>query len=260
MGIQDYINGEEVKCFYRPLFSKKEVIHNGGSLLELTTGMEVPKATIYRGYGDNFIIVDLAPTKRKANYIIHLITDGRITATFRDKDLLDINSNAFKLTQRNFNIHSNVVIDIYGTELKIKRIEDINVYMQDLNNYKEVINNIRNSSSTNCDEVNIQCEKLKFDFTDKWINTQYVKVKYLGELLDCLDNSLLEDGSITKDSFEIMNSLLELISELGNENILEDYLHWLNKVNASKQIVRVMTGLLDDKFKKSLLNALNKYK
>ena len=60
MGMYDYLNGEQVKIFYTPVFGvyagKSILWHSGGSLRKFNINDELPLKTIYYKYPDDMIV------------------------------------------------------------------------------------------------------------------------------------------------------------------------------------------------------------
>lgn len=168
MGMYDYINGEQVKCFYIPFYynSTKEtndchINHSGGHLYSFANGNEVPLQTNYYKYDKNLIILDtlfrektyycpschneghedelkdgklicdLCETNMKPSpAIIHIIRDGKIFKTIYDV-YDEMNEELFGNTK--------MVIDYYGNKINITSYQDILSYLPDYRNYKEIV-------------------------------------------------------------------------------------------------------------------------
>lgn len=89
MGMYDTINGEQVKCFsWISIDEVDGVWYHGGDLKYYRTGDEVPYKKPNYNYGKNFVILDLNKYPESGyssyDYIIHVIKDGKVAATFND--------------------------------------------------------------------------------------------------------------------------------------------------------------------------------
>ena len=124
MGMFDTINGEQVKCFYIPVYSENEVCENiwysGGRLRDFKENDEVPSQTFWYNYSNNFMILDYMSSG--INPLVHIIRDSKVKKTTR----LD------ELTEVDF-IGNEKVLNYYGEELKIHSIEDIDRFIDDKN-------------------------------------------------------------------------------------------------------------------------------
>ena len=136
MGMYDTINGEQVKCFPWVSLYKDEITYHGGDLKYYGTGDEVPYKKPHYNYGKNFIILDVNRYPESDycpyDYIIHVITDGKVKNTFENEiGNIDwsINETVVGYTGELLNIHSN---------------EDITNYIAAQRKYWEERENIRN--------------------------------------------------------------------------------------------------------------------
>lgn len=104
----DYINGEQVKCFYTPLFYADDlepnnyIYHSGGSLTGFNTGDLVPTETMYYKYPKDFIIYDF-----RNDDFVHIIKDNKVYDTVKI-NTLDKKYFSFKF------------IDYFGRTLNLK--------------------------------------------------------------------------------------------------------------------------------------------
>lgn len=118
MGMYDMINGEQVKCFSWVSLYNNKIEYHGGDLKGYSIGDEVPYKKPHYNYGKNFIIFDLNKhgTSFNYNYIIHVIVDGKVINTFRNKiGKIDwtINETVVGYTGELLNIHCNKDISDY---------------------------------------------------------------------------------------------------------------------------------------------------
>lgn len=124
MGMFDSINGEQVKCFYVPIYdgceTNENIWHSGGRARIFKEKDIVPSQTFWYRYSDNFMILDYMYSG--VNPLIHIIRNSKVEKTIR----LD------KLTPIDF-IGNEKVLNYYGEELKIYNIEDIAKFIDDKN-------------------------------------------------------------------------------------------------------------------------------
>lgn len=126
MGLYDYINGEQIKIFYHPIFdeSSKDTWHSGGSMVGYNTGEQVPIKTFYYNRPKNFIVFD--ENEYQNNPLLHIIRDSVVFNTISLKDATD---DVF--------IDNTLVLNYYGYELNIKSTEDCYKFMEESNKYEE---------------------------------------------------------------------------------------------------------------------------
>lgn len=124
MGMFDSINGEQVKCFYVPVYDEhetsKNIWYSGGRARFFKENDEVPSQTFWYKYSDNFMILDYMYSG--INPLVHIIRNSKVKKTIR----LD------ELTSVDF-IENEKVLNYYGEELKIYHIEDIAKFIDDKN-------------------------------------------------------------------------------------------------------------------------------
>ena len=121
MGMYDTINYEQVKCFSWVSLYYGEINYHGGDLAYYETGSNVPYKKPHYNYGKNFIILDLNrfPESEYSDYdyILHVIVDGKIKDTFKDK-----------IGNIDWSINDSVV-GYFGELLNIKSTEDVIKYI-----------------------------------------------------------------------------------------------------------------------------------
>ena len=143
MGMYDYINGEQVKCFYTPVGSKGSGIwHSGGMLRSFENGDEVPCEEAYYKYPKNFIIFDTYPCCNDEP-IIHVIKDGRVEGTYCISEISNSILNDIEL-----------FVDYYGTTYyNIKTVQDFSDYKKEYDTFREQIKNIRKDQNSLLDKM-----------------------------------------------------------------------------------------------------------
>lgn len=120
MGVFDEINGEQVKCFYIPYYCHNSVIHSGGLCNHYYDGSDVPWATLYYNYTDNFIIHDMY------DGLIHIIKDGKVLETVKVEDVTEEHC-----------LGINKLITYSGWEYKITSYEEFNRYLKNIDEYNK---------------------------------------------------------------------------------------------------------------------------
>lgn len=114
MGLYDYLNGEQVKCFYRVVYDKEDGVtsfhKSGGYLRGYITGDDLPLKTFHYKYPANFLILDYEG-------ILHTIKDGKLHNTQFVHDIKYIDSELL-----------NHVYGYNGEELNIANIDDLKIF------------------------------------------------------------------------------------------------------------------------------------
>lgn len=131
MGLYDYINGEQVKAFYSPIYDNdtKGTWHSGGRMVGFDNGDEVPLQTLYYKRPSNFMILD--ENSQNSTPILHVIKDGKVYGTF---NVEDFNDNLFK--------DNSLVLDYYGRAINIKESKECYEYIKDFDIRYEKIRKI----------------------------------------------------------------------------------------------------------------------
>lgn len=132
MGMYDYINGDQVKLFYIPIFDevKKDTWHSGGTLHSFATGDIIPSKTLYYKLPKDFLIL-----KEDSDYNqieVHIIEDSKVMDTV----------NIHSLDDSFFSRYSSV-LNHKGTSIKIKSKEDCVEYIKDSSKKFHNINKAR---------------------------------------------------------------------------------------------------------------------
>lgn len=144
MGMYDYINGEQVKIFFHPIYEEraKSTWHSGGSLIGYENGDSITLKTLYYKRPRNFIVLDENDYEERP--IIHVIKDGKIHSTVELKDAVDT------LFENN-----ECILTYYGEKINLKTKEDCFNYIKE----QEIL-------SKKCDEI-------KKDYFDAY-NNRYI--------------------------------------------------------------------------------------
>ena len=86
MGMYDYINGEQVKCFpwityVNDGFPGIKLWEHGGNLNGYENGDKVPYRSLAYNYGKYFEILDTEPEFEGEQFLLHVIRDGKVFKT-----------------------------------------------------------------------------------------------------------------------------------------------------------------------------------
>lgn len=264
MGMYDYINGEQVKCFYSLIPSisgnllDDDFLCSGGNLINYKNGDKVPIEKLFYKYNKDLIILD---NEIGNDISIHVIIDGVVYATY--KDLKDFDFNEFD------NIDFMVINYNGDKQLNIKTNEDIINYIEEYNELKclekkirklsrdlmgEIIDNRNNMSYLEFydkmdkqeelfDLESKELEKYYKEFWDKWIiEDDCINEKLFGSYLDIIFRNLEEEYILKHFEFKIY----ELLKK--DNQILEKYFKWKDFDDEFKQQLKYMVE-----------NVINKY-
>lgn len=131
MGMYDYLNGEQVKCFYRIVHYKDnsnnswQFSHSGGQLRGYADGSQLPLKTFHYKYPNDFLILD------ENSSILHTIKDGKLFNTEPLRMVKTIDFNLFK------NIYN-----YNGLELNINNINELKEYPKKASERIDTINRL----------------------------------------------------------------------------------------------------------------------
>lgn len=249
----DYINGEQVKCFYSPIYHIEEnsllgcksVWYSGGDLCGYGTGDEVPLKTLYYRYKDNLAIIYTTDCD-----FVHTIRNGRVADTVAIGDLE--NSHFDGIDQ---------VIGYTGNELNVKSADDVKQLIKDFKAYEEEVAEYRRDCIRLLDkrrdckdnfmakqEAEVEYEKAakKHDevrtkafkkYINNWmVSDIYKEEKYFGELIECLAylgdrhtevSDTVSDEEANRNK-EYLDCCIKEIKSLLDTDIFERYCMWSN--------------------------------
>ena len=198
MGLYDFINGEQVKIFYTPIFDEncpeEPTWHSGGTMSDYNNGDEVILKTYYYNRPKNFVVIDEHENGDSA--IIHIIKDGKVYGTFtlKDVDEKDI-------------LNTELVIGYYGCPIKITSKEDIYSYLDAKKEKNQKISRV-------CEYT----DKLLFDY-----------ITPLGRILGELNRDGAEDDFIRKSRKEKVYFIVKNFAGLKDiPNVSENLLQKLD--------------------------------
>lgn len=210
MGLYDYINGEQVKVFFHPIYEErtKSTWHSGGSLNNFYNGDSVILKTLYYKRPKNFIVLD--ENDHEKNPLVHIIKNGKIEAT---TPLRSANNSYFD--------NNEAILTYNGDRINLKTKEDCLEYIKYLeyweNKYREItkehsdifnnryipsnwiISHIKPTENINKFRPD---RKSKLDVIFKGIN-------HIQEIRDCLNNNF--------ESYDKLQALLVSDDELWNK-------------------------------------------
>jgi len=197
MGMFDYLDGEQVKIFYTPIFNEGYgMCHSGGLLRKFNINDELPLKTIYYKYPNNMIIYAYGHWND-----VWIIKDKKLKEHYYDLKYIETISLSVP------------VYNYMGNEMNIKTVEDFVLCNDD---YEEAFKNR---------DYN--------DFNKKWfVEDKFKDVKYLGELLECYyyvsvtKNWKWEFVNYKKDYTECKNAIRRCIE--SDPGVVERYFKWLS--------------------------------
>lgn len=237
MGLYDYINGEQIKIFYHPIFDEnsKDTWHSGGSMINYNTGEQVPIKTLYYNRPKDFLVFD--ENDYENNPMLHIIKDASVSDTISLKDATD-------------DVFANnmLVLNYYGYTLNIKSKEDCYKFTKESDEYEEaqrklnkptynllhnkitpvhwIISHIKGSKTIN---------KLRPDRSSK-LNTVFKGIEQLPEIQKILqDNFSFKSLEEFKETLVVDDNLyknfVEIILPIA-EAKLNQYNEEYNKIKA----------------------------
>ena len=215
MGMYDCINGEQIKCFYLPIFNdnwedeksifKEPTWHSGGLFRDFKDGDTVPTQTSYYKLPDSFLIFD-------EERLIHIIKDKKILKTvyiseFKQEDFIDY------------------VIGYRGTKYNIKSGKEFKLFIENDNEIRGKIIELRKDLDSMLDRArNLNLEK-------KRLNFRYKRNKYSTIISEIKEEFFNKNNSL-------FNGLLfeELKEDYAFEKIKDNFdnIYELLKVDLSK--------------------------
>lgn len=254
MGMYDYLNGEQVKCFSIPIvYIDRDFMRDdeeervcmssmGGLLRGFNKGDKVPYRTNIYNYGKDFIVFDYRGFEEE--YIVHFIKDGKVSEYYHAEKLPPV-------------IPVMLVVDNYGNPLNIKSRNDFFEIIEDHKNYIEkqyftgcreirglfddYIESVRNNTPR--EDLKKEYDKLSEDlrertmavFRKKWFaDDRKVVSNNIGWLVDILLNEPKGE--------EETNRLLERYKQ-ENKDFMKDverYKEWVEGYYTSDEIDRVL--------------------
>lgn len=265
MGMYDYINEEQVKCFYGVYFNKNfGLCTSGGDLLSFKTGDVVKTCKLHYNYSDNFAIV--VEEEGYTTATIHIIKDKKVFKTVSLSDIKEADLEGI-----------NTFIDYYGGKLNISSVEDIKQFLKDNLAFSKTTKklekahiNLSNKFTKISWEINdeknpdkksklekefkktmddydkayavfeAKIEPLRNKLHDKWEN----KENKAEELFGCYLTTFLKnnpDDEISDDFQALINTFYEFI--MKNEGIVDRYINWLE---FDESLVKELEKALND--------------
>lgn len=230
MGMYDFINDNQVKCFYVPMYTidayidKPCIYYSHGTMDSFNIGDELPLSTLYYKYPDNFMIFDY--DFNMLGGCVHVIKDKKIFKTV--ENILELNSKDFE--------NNELVVDYYGSPLSIETREDMECFLSERARFLE-----------NPEGYKYSLSAVKNRYKKEHV---YRKEMYLGELIfSLLTFRMRVDMQLrhfnNKAHLEACtNSLREYIQ--GNPGIIDRYMSWVDVDDDFKQQIKnVLAEILD---------------
>ena len=246
MGLYDYLNGEQVKCFYTAHYSKgrKEIYTIGGSMKGYNVGCIVPSQTMSYNYGRDFVVLDTFGEE----YDIHFIQKGILIKSGKVAELSMMGD-------------FDTVIDYYGQLLKAKNQEDFKQYHIDnresreqyarqMQEYKYLLADIeeieddlllKNLHSQYRDHI-LEVRRATVDvFRNKWFDySGRCEANLIGRIAEAYSRQEI-DGQ----------SLVELVESIPKFNeLLADYLIWIFRgdlpITVQQRYVNIVNEMISE--------------
>lgn len=252
MGLYDYLNGEQVKCFPAiSLFIEKEgnkdvlkFWESGGSLKSFSTYSKVPYATPYYNYGQDFLVFDYEKVEEDGyddhvTFYLHEVKDGLLSGSYPMDDIphnldykltLDYRGRPVKVSSTNdlFNIKDDfdrMVKGQYFTALSklrekypdyIVRKMTGNVSYIEMRNHDMDLKNIIDTTFN--------------AFKKKWLSDDYYyKSNKIGVIVDYMLNED-DDCRLDKDVVELYKKQSQHFKD-----DMDEYREWLKANNHSQK-------------------------
>lgn len=249
MGMYDYLGGEQIKIFYRPIFdrnkeepSQSSFWHSGGSLASYDKGEELPLKTIYYQYPNDFMVYDY-----RWDY-----TDVWVIRNGQFEKLVPF----MELTEEEMNVP---VFDYYGNPLTIQSLVDFQLIKEDFKERFEALTavekeffpeGIRKSFKDDPESFEAKSqawqkrqEEVSEKYAGKWVvEKDHAKEREFGGLLDCYVYLLLrkEEKPIAsidpRQDYEACRLTLQRIMK-ETPDIVDRFKAWVNDDEMIKQNV-----------------------
>lgn len=230
--IYDYLNGDQVKCFYIPIYYpegsdvfESKICHSGGDLRGFANGDTVPYKTYFYKYPKNFVIMSYDTYYTKKGLIFHIIKDGVVFKTVNFEQLIKFD---FKTM--------NCFIDYYGRELNINSIYSVSKFCSDSRRVRLQIDKIaknRCSALNNMASKSYEIQDIKEDSHTIFNLVNKKDICGLAKLLN--DSSFLEFIIDEDNCLDIISKSKETI--VNNEKIF-------------KQMFKLVESRLNNEFNK----------
>jgi len=264
MGMYDYLGGEQVKIFYRPIFQvNKEVPEessywwSGGSLNSYGEEDKLPLKTLWYQYPENFMIYDY----RWDYEDVWIIRDGKFRRFCSFKELTEDDI-----------VGIEAVYDYHGTPINIQTIEDFSAIKEDFGRRSEEHRLIEKSffpkGSIRTIKENLEEFESKKDayyqkldeinekYANRWsVSNPYEQEENFGALLDCFiywrgekDREPLKDIIVPKREYEGCKLTMKKII-MDNPDVVEKYKAWINEPSVLEFIGfdEIIQEILQDK-------------
>lgn len=249
MGMYDYLGGEQVKIFYRPIFQlnkedpkNSSFWYSGGTLASYDRDDELPLKTLYYKYPPNFLVYDYRFDYTDVWVIRNEKFDRIVPYTeLTDKDLIG------------------PVFDYYGNPINIQKVDDFAQIKEDFHKRLEEIEKVEKelfpkgvahafcNNATEYERKKEEWHKRLQDVDEKYIRKWEVKDPYeeekrFGAFIECYiwarlhkDSPPIRDIIDPKmDYIGCKLTIREIISQ--QPDIIERYKNWLADEEMLKEI------------------------
>lgn len=260
MGMYDYLgtDGEQVKCFYVPIFHVDETTGKtsfGGSGGMLNGyNKEVPFRTFYYNHGKNFVVVDYK-LRFDDTPIVHVIQNGEYFGTFEyDKVPDDITfDKAIDKNGDELNVHSVADISFFIDEwrqmitklqeLEFKYFSEAGIPLK-IPSFKEFDMSPEKHLEDMKLRMNIQTriyEETSRPFHAKWYAPDSEVPYMLGSILCLSKASPFKEYSLKDSDISILcRDAIEYLREKGIDNPIDEYIEWAkeNDIDLTENEIR----------------------
>lgn len=263
MGMYNYLNGEQVKCFPVPItyieadyliYEAPETVcfsTSGGRLMHFDKGSSVPYRSFIYNYGKNFIVYDYKGINYMGEYdtpIVHIIRDGEVGSYYNLDRLpldmpimltLDNNGHPLNINSRDdfFNLskdYQDIMVGKYFTGLKEldNLFEDYMETVRDGNPKAE----LKAELKAEYDKQVKDLEDSTFNvFINKWCKEdKTLRSNSIGWIVDCMLNS----PKSAEDKARILSKYKSESKDFAAE-VLE-YKKWVGDFYSSNEIDKVL--------------------
>lgn len=209
----DYINEEPVMCFPTPILDfniiKCDKIElSTGDFVHFKDKSIVPISTYFYKYKENILILDYD----REEPIAHIIKNSKVFKTIKVSDL----------SKEDFS-YIKQVIDIYGKEIKINNINDIDLFHKEFIDFKQFKNNLYKESRSKLQELIESSDRMR----------SFDKVAGTTKVIDF----------ITDENINLIKSSLPSTCK-QRYNSTEEYKNMMREVNSFNAIV-IISNLLE---------------
>lgn len=286
MGMYDTLgDGYQVKtfsipCFYhsagREKFMDRELGFMGGLCRYFGTKDKLPLKEWWQIYPDNFMIIDYDMYYDGTDNVIHVILNGKYSATYEDID--DIPESCFEQCHNYYGYYGDEVVNVNSKEKMKEYFGNLKLYYAEFDiirskynkyfksyiealkkckdeiyknseEFKSIEKEYKENNKKEQEEITAIKEKYIVQYLTK--NEPYSATELFGGYLDCL-KKYLERKNMNVQDYEKLNALIREFNELREKTnvTLEDFYNWYQPDEANrKEIDELMNYVTDYKVK-----------